>query len=319
MKKPLALCILLTTVLVGCRNASHYNDIVKETYMHKYGVPIPKTDWESQGKEGQIVSLRKDGVTVTASYLHGVQDGVTTYTFPNSSTVQFVETFADGMLVSTRENYPSGIPMKEELYLDCALVQLSQWYEDGTPQANETYQNTFLLSGEYRTLLNVLESRVNDGHGMRICRSTDGELLSKDTIQNGQMTERITFYTNGDPETVTPYANGVIHGTRLTFLQGGVPNTVEQWIQGVQEGTTVLYQNGEKIAEIPYAQGKKNGIEYRYRDGTLLVEELSWKNDIQHGQRKIYIDGETKTEWYHEGELVSRTAFERLNLPRKIT
>lgn len=73
---------------------------------------------------------------------------------------------------------------------------------------------------------------------------------------------------------------------------------------------------GEKVAEVPYIRGKKNGIEHRYRDGTQLVEEVAWKDNIQHGQRKFYVDGETKTEWYHEGEVVSRTTFERMNMPR---
>ena len=91
---------------------------------------------------------------------------------------------------------------------------------------------------------------------------------------------------------------------------------MEQWVQGVQEGTTVVYQNGEKIAEVPYVRCNKHGIEHRYRDGAQLVEEVTWREDIQHGQHKLYIDGETKLEWYHNGELVSRPAFERMNMPR---
>lgn len=286
--------------------------------MHRYGVPVTKADWDAQGKDGQIVSLRKDGVTVSTGYTKGILHGPTTYTFPNSSTIQFVETFSNGQLVSKRENYLSGVPMNEEVFGENSLVTLTRWYEDGTPQASEIYQDIFLFSGEYRTLLNVVESRVTDGHGLRICRTNEGELASKDTIQNGQMVERITYFSNGDPATVSPYKNGVVHGARLTFLQGGLPSTVEQWEHGIQEGITVVYQNGEKIAEVPYKHGKKEGIEFRYRDGSLLVEEVSWKNDTQHGPRKIYIDGETKTEWYHEGEMVSRSAFERMNLPRKM-
>lgn len=197
------------------------------------------------------------------------------------------------------------------------MTKLTRWYEDGTPQATELYQNTFLMAGEYRTPLNVVESRIVDGHGTRISRSNEGDLLSKDTVYNGQMVERVTFYTNGDPATVTPYENGVVHGSRLTFLQGGLPNTVEQWVQGVQEGTTIVYQNGEKVAEMPYVQGNRNGVERRFKDGELLVEEVAWKDDQQHGQRKLFVDGETKIEWYHHGELVSRNAFERMNLPRK--
>jgi antitoxin component YwqK of YwqJK toxin-antitoxin module len=222
--------------------------------------------------------------------------------------------------VSKKENFPSGVPLKEELLEGNILTKMTRWYEDGTPQANESYENTFLVSGEYRTPLNVVETRVLDGHGTRIWRSNDGELLSKDTVQNGQMVERITYFPNGDPATVSAYENGTEHGTRLTFLQGGLPSTVEQWVHGVQEGITVVYLNGEKTSEVPFIYGKKNGVESRYRDGSLLVEEVCWKENVQHGQRKIYVDGETKSEWYHEGELVSRTTYERLNMPhRKVT
>lgn len=309
----LASSCLLT---IGCRSNNQYSEVVKETYIHKYGVPVAKDAWVQQGKDGKVIQLRKDGVTVSKCVENGVLCGETTYTYPNSSTVHRVEMYRDGKLISARDHYPSGVPKKEEIYEGEELVTLTRWYEDGTPSANETYKNTFLITGVYRTPLNVIESRIQDGHGTRIYRSSDGDLLSKDTVQNGQMVEKITYYSNGDPSTVTPYKDGVVHGMRLTFLQGGLPNTVEQWVYGQQDGVTVIYQNGEKVAEVPYVRGKKNGTEYRYRDGTLLVEEVNWKENIQHGQRKIYVDGDTKTEWYHQGEMVSRTTFERMNLPR---
>jgi antitoxin component YwqK of YwqJK toxin-antitoxin module len=318
MKKTVAICIFAGLACASCRNAQQ-NDIVKETYIHKYGVPIAKTEWDHQGKDGQTVNLHKDGVTVASTYSKGVLNGPCTFTFPNSSTIQKIEVYSQGELVSKKENYLSGVPFKEEIFENQMLVELIQWYEDGTPHAHEFYENSFLVSGEYRTPANIIESRVMDGHGTRIWCSNEGNLLSKDTIQNGQMTERVTYFTNGDPATVTPYLDGSIHGTRLTFLQGGLPNTVEQWVHGMQEGITVSYQNGEKISEATYAHGKKNGIEYRYRDGTLLVEELSWEDDVQHGQRKIFVDGTTKSEWYHEGEMVSRNTFERRNIPHRRT
>jgi len=319
MKNKLALLVFASAVLMtGCRTHSQYHhDVVKETYFHKYGVPVAKADWENQGKDGQIVSLRKDGVTISASYSKGILDGPTSYSFPNSSTIQRVETYSNAQLVARRENYLSGVPVKEEIYENNALTQLTRWYEDGTPQATEYYQNTFMVSGEYRTPLNVVESRVVDGHGTRIVRSNEGDLLSKDIVKNGQMIERVTYFSNGDPATVAPFQSGVIHGTRLTFLQGGLPNTVEQWVQGIQEGTTIVYQNGEKFAEVPYSNGYKNGIERRFRDGELLVEEVTWKDNAKHGQRKVYVGGETQIEWYHNNELVSRTTYERMNMPRK--
>ncbi len=312
----LGLASLLLLVVTGCRQSNQYNEVVKETYIGKYGVPVAKVDWDERGQDGKVVQLRKDGVTLSQTFAKGVLNGEATYTFPNSSTVNRVEIFEQGSLVAKRENYPSGVPMLEEIFEHGTLSKLTRWYEDGTPAATEFYQGSYLERGEYRTPLNIAESSVDNGEGLRICRSSSGDLLSKDTIENGQMVERITFFANGDPETITAYANGQMHGMRLTFQHGGQPNTAEQWIHGKQEGTTVVYLNGEKYAEIPYVKGKKNGTEVRFRNGKDVVEELAWKDDVQHGERKLYIDGEPRSEWYHQGEVVSRTAFERMNLPR---
>lgn len=60
--------------------------------------------------------------------------------------------------------------MKEECFAHGVVVQLNQWYEDGTPQVIEHYKNTFLNNGEYHNPFNVVESRVTDGHGTRTLR-----------------------------------------------------------------------------------------------------------------------------------------------------
>lgn len=307
---------LLFIVVSGCRQNNQYQDVVKETYIHKYGVPVAKGDWDEQGKDGKIVKLKKDGVTVTQTYSKGVLDGETTYTFSNSSTIHRVETFDQGKLIAVRENYSSGVPKREEVYEEGTIAKKTRWYDDGTPAATEAYQGNSLIDGKYLTPLNVVESQVQNGEGTRIYRSSQGDLMSKDTIHNGDMVERVTYFSNGDPQTVTPFSHGKIHGTRHTYLQGGQPNTAEEWVHGKQEGITVVYLNGEKYAEIPFKNGKKNGVEARFRDGSEIVEELSWKENLKHGQRKLYIDGEVKSEWYHQGEVVSRTTFERMNLPR---
>ncbi len=318
MKKSITFGVfsLLALIATGCSPSNRHNDVVKETYIHKYGVPVAKTDWDEQGKDGQIIQLKKDGITLAQSFAQGILNGESTYTFPNSSTVHRVEVFEKGELVAKRENYTSGVPMWEETYKHGTLAKLTRWYEDGTPSATEIYQGNYLVKGEYRTPLNAVEASVEKGEGIRISRTNDGELLSKDTIHNGEMVERVTYFANGDPSVITPFEHGVIHGMRLTYLHGGLPRTAEQWNHGKQEGTTIVYQNGEKYAEVPYVNGKKNGVETRYRDGHLLVEELTWKDNVQHGQRKLYVDGATKSEWYHQGEMVSRATFERMNLPR---
>ncbi|MBS0624262.1 MAG: toxin-antitoxin system YwqK family antitoxin [Verrucomicrobia bacterium] len=310
------LAIVPLLLVCGCHN--HYQgDVVKETYIHKYGVPVSATDWNKQGKDGEVVQLQKDGITVKRAYVNGIQHGETTWSFPNSDTIARVETFASGVRTCLRDNYASGTPMQEEHY-DCDgfVTKLLRWHEDGTPSAVEIYEHGKLVSGEYRNPLNVIESRVQDGEGLRICRNSEGEVLTKDTIAQGEMVERTNFYSNGDPCSITPYLHGKVHGERLTFYRGGLPKAAEQWLNDQQEGITTLYHNGEKVAEIPFIAGKKHGVELRYRDGSHLVEEVTWCHDAQHGPHKIYVDDDIKTEWYHQGEIVSRPAFERLNPPK---
>lgn len=313
MKKTLLFSLAGLSVLTfSCRNVDRAG-VVTETFIHKYGVPIARSDWTLNGKNGQVVQLKTDGITVSRSYEKGILSGPTTYTFPNSSTIHRVENYDHGTLISEQENYPSGVPCREEKFESEQLAQSTSWYEDGTPAALEYYKNGLIESGEYRTPLNVVESRVQQGIGTRICRSSTGEMLSKDTIQTGQLVERVAFHPSGEPASVTPYESGLVHGLRLTFLPGGLPNTVEQWVHGKQEGSTIVYQNGEKVSEVLYRKGLKHGVEYRYRNGNTLVEEVTWRNGIQHGPHKIIADEVEKTEWYHQGEVVSRTTYERMN------
>lgn len=312
MKRKLLLSLaFLPLVFTGCQRPCR--DVVTETYVHKYGVPVVKDDWSRNGKDGQIIQLKTDGVTVTRSFSQGILNGITTHSFPNSSTTEMAETYEQGILKSIVKNYQSGMPKIQEKFEDNKLKEVVRWYEDGTPASNESYEFGLIASGEYRTPMNVVESRVQNGIGVRVIRGNDGELLFKDTISNGQMTERTSFFPNGDPSAVTPFEQGKVHGTRVTFLVGGLPHTVEKWVNGQQEGATLVYQNGEKVAEVPYLKGQKHGTEYRYRDGKVVVEEVSWKNGVQHGPRKIIADETERTEWYHQGELVSRPTFERMN------
>jgi antitoxin component YwqK of YwqJK toxin-antitoxin module len=310
---PLIITAVVALSTTACRSYRQA-EVVQETYIHKYGVAVPKEDWTRNGKDGQVVMLKNDGVTVSKTYQKGILDGKTTYTFPNSSTVAIVEQYAEGTLVSKTENYPSGVAKQQEKYAGELVAERLSWYEDGTPSTIERYENGLIATGEYRTPLNEIESKVSEGKGVRITRGNDGELLFKDVIEGGQMIERIAYFPNGEPSTVTPYKEGKIHGSRVTFLQGGVPNTVEEWTHGLQDGLTVVYLNGAKISELPYVKGKRHGIERRYRDGEILAEEVAWKNDRQHGERKILLDGnQSKTEWYHLGEVVSRATYERMN------
>ena len=308
--------LALACCVAACRG-NHQDDVVKSTYIHKYGVPVSHEEWKKQGEEGKIVQLHKDGVTTSKSYSAGKLHGECTYSFPNTSTIARAEIFEEGMLVSRKENYTSGVPRSAEHFERELIHKRSLWFEDGTPQTVEAYADGLLTSGEYRSPINSIEARVKNGVGTRVVRSHEGELVARESIEGGRLVERVDYYPNGDPQSITPYQNDRIHGTRLTFALGGLPQTVELWEYDLQEGITVVYQNGEKVAELPYIHGKRQGVEKKFRDGTTLVEEMTWNNDEPHGRRIIYIDGTEQVDYFHHGEIVSRPTFERLNPPRQ--
>lgn len=306
--------ILVFVLLLSSCKKQEENVMVSQSFFHKYGVPVKKEDWLRNGKSGKIEEIFTTGIAHTRTYKGGVLDGETTYTFPNTSTVEIKEMYKNGQLLSRTEHYESGVPKKEESFIGNLLVEVKSWHETGTPAILEKYTNGSLLTGHYFSLENLIESSVEDGLGTRLIRSINGDLMYKDTIEFGKLTQRISYFSSGEPSSITSYKNDLIDGTRLTFLPGGLPSTVESWNQGKQDGIMITYHNGQKFSEIPFAKGVKHGIELRFRDGKEIAEEVSWKKGAQHGSKKVFAGSSTKTQWYHQGELVSRPTYQRLNV-----
>ncbi|HRD54997.1 MAG TPA: hypothetical protein PLC42_01230, partial [Parachlamydiaceae bacterium] len=160
---------------------------------------------------------------------------------------------------------------------------------------------------------NQKEAIVADGFGTRVQRDVYGQILSRDTIENGEMVLSTNFYPNGAPKELTPYRNGLIHGELKTYLPGGEPGTLEIWADNQKNGSTIVYENGEKFAIVPYIADIKQGIEKRFRNGMELIEEICWFNDQRHGPTHIYVGDITRTDWYYQDRLVTEKTFDLLN------
>lgn len=299
----------------SCNHPSNNPQIVRQLFVHKYGVGIPQSDWLARGSNGQIVTTYRDGTTVSRNYTGGTLHGTTTYTFPHSTIIQKTEIYEEGTLVRIVSHYPSGIPHEEIIYLDNGHVKKTVWYEDGTPQSVEELLDGKVLSGEYFTPSHELEARVQQGEGTRVQRDAYGNLSSKETIQSGEMVLQILYYPNGVPEEMSSYKDGVLDGERKTFHFTGEPNVIEEWSCGYQHGTTVLFQNGQKCSEISYIRGKKQGLEKRYDDNGHLVEEITWVDGKKHGPSRLWIDGIAKTEWFIDNQAVTQIQY---NSPRHV-
>lgn len=317
MRSSHPLFFVLGLALTSCAG-SYYNsnpDVVEETYVHRYGVEVPQERWSESGQNGKVVSTLKTGVVVTRSYNSGILEGDTVYSFPHSSLTQKVETYSQGNLTKEVAYYISGEPAEQITYNGPNSWTLTSWYAGGAPQSKEEYENQRLVHGEYYNISHQIETQVNDGQGTRTRRDGEGQLVSTDSIQNGELVNSTTYYPTGAPKTITPYRNGIVEGTRRTYLQGGEPNTIEQWTAGQQQGITIAFQNGQKFAEIPYVNGQKDGIEKRFRDGITLVEEITWVKDVKHGPATAYIGDVTKVDWYFQNKPVTKGSFDLMSRP----
>jgi len=315
MKQLLQICMIASVVLLpSCSRSAKYNkqSVVKERYVHKYGVEVQEQDWESRGKNGKVISTLDDGVTVTKQYRLGQLHGESISTFPHSDRIERIESYQNDDLIKIVYHDEMGTPISEEEYTPDGFKIVTSWNDSGIPMSKEMFRNDLLVDGEYYTPNNLVESKIDNGNGTRVMRDVTGDLVSKDLFVDGALTHRTEFYSNGAIKSVTPYVQNVVHGEKRTFQQGGEPYTVEQWTGGTKEGTVVAFKNGEKFSELPYIKGRKDGIEKRYRDGKTVIEEITWRNGQKHGPSYTFVDGQlSRTIWYYHGKAVSKSTFDQ--------
>lgn len=304
------ICLLLTAT--ACQTNSCHDEVICQTYVHRYGMPLQANDWSARGQHGQVVSTRRDGVVVSKTYESGILHGETTYTFPHREVIQRKETYCQGELVQECSYYPSGMPQQQMTY-GAGKHSLIAWYEGGVPQCQEEYEERNLVHGSYYNLSNQEESRVEDCNGMRTRRDAYGQLVSVDRIENGQMSMSTTYHSNGTPAALTPYVNGVIEGKRRTFTLTGEPATIEEWTNHCQHGNTEIFDNGEKCADMPYIYGQPHGVESRYREGGELVQRRYWSQGKRHGPCYSYVGNTTQTDWYFQGRPVNKPTYDMLS------
>lgn len=307
--------VALGLPLTGCANNRDRTPcgVYDQTYVHKYGVQVPKQDWASRGKSGQVITTRADGVVVSNSYSEGVLHGRTTYTYPHTEVIQKIENYENGHLVSEKVMAYSGTPLREVRYTEGDDSEVTEWYENGAPKLREHWNGNFLETGQYFNTQHQIDSQVAGGEGNRFRRDAFGQMECEDEICQGQLVSSTYYYPNGTPKEKVPYQRHAVQGVKKTFHPGGEPATVEEWEAGTQHGATIVYQNGEKYAEVPYVRGAKHGVEKRFREGRIVAEEITWVNNERHGPHVSYLGEKPKTEWYHHGKHVSKAEWEIRN------
>src|SRR5437867_5189876 len=136
-------------VFTACQNTTPLDQVISQTFVHKYGFETSEEEWEAREKDGQIVSLLKNGVKVTRSYQNGQLHGPTTFTFPNSPIVEKLLVYDAGTLLKESLNDPSGMPIREEVYEFDNRTIITLWDDKGAPLSIEEYDDEVLMDGKY--------------------------------------------------------------------------------------------------------------------------------------------------------------------------
>jgi antitoxin component YwqK of YwqJK toxin-antitoxin module len=312
-KQQIGLALTTALLLSGCFSGDTGNPIVSQKYVHKYGFDVSEEEWQQREQEGQIVSMLKNGVKVTASYENGLLNGSTTYTFPHSSVIEKLQVYAQGVLLKELLNDPAGIPISEDVYEFDDRRITTLWDEKGSPLSVEEYDGDLLVEGKYFTPDHELEGQVEAGFGERYKRDRLGALLSRDLIENGTVATRTNFHPNGLIHSISHYQNNQLQGEQKKFTSSGKPLMDLNWNHGVLDGLKITYRDGVKVAEVPYINGQKHGIETHYDDIGNLTAEIEWKNDKKHGLSRFFDSDSTEEEWFYKGAIVTQQRFEILS------
>ncbi len=310
-----AYILLAAVALMGCscQKKTKEDDVISQTYMHKYGYAVSQEEWQEKNYPGQVISSLRNGITVTATYENGKLHGPCTFTYPNSHTVEKYVLYNQDTPVKEILYDISGMPTQETTQLTENRYCLTTWYADGVPKSVEEYVKEELIQGEYFTAEHEIEAQVTQGKGLRILRDAQGTLLSKDEIEGGFLIKRDSFYANGSPESIAYYVQGKLDGIKKTFSIKGEPLAVESWAAGSLHGLSTYYKNGTKELEIDYLYGKKNGLEIHFLDGEAIAHQISWIIDIKHGPETFFLPGGAKkTVWNYENKEVSLNRFQEL-------
>lgn len=314
MKKVTFILFSLAICSSGCIKRIHDpHEVVDQSYIHRYGVPVEETRWQSQGSSGQVVTTLKSGVVVSSCYNEGVLHGDTSYTYPHSDLVERTEFYQSGELQKHVSYYRNGAPSQEVSNISPISQKIVAWYDNGAPQSTEIHENGLIISGEYYDSTHRPDSKVDNGNGFRTRRDAFGHIQGTDTVVEGIVVSTRTFHPNGAVKEEIPYFNNQVHGQLKTYHPDGVPISIQTWADGEQTGTTRYFENGELISEVPYVQGVKEGVEKRYRNGKVVVAETSWSNDQRHGPSSSYIGEVAKTDYFYQGNPVSRSVYDKMS------
>lgn len=308
--------ILGTIALASCSKQQN-TDVVTKNYYHKYGFEVAESEWEMRHKNGKVVSMLDNGITLTETYENGVLTGITTTSFPDSKIIQKKFVYDDGALLKEILYDTKGLPIWEKDYEFEGHILKTTWNAAGTPLSIEEFKNDKLVDAKYYNSDHEEAATVSNGFGTKIKRSRTGELLHKEVIEDGIMTRRTSYHPNGTIRSESIYRDLQLDGPQKTFSPKKDLISVVDWKDGVLHGKKILYYKGMKSQEISFTEGKRHGLEIHYHKGNPKAE-IHWKNGVKHGSSKFYDDQHSSIKWYFNDKEVSRNEYEGLEQKERI-
>ncbi len=227
----------------SCNKDKKEDQVVSQRYVHKYGYAVSKEEWEAKNYPGQVITHMKNGSILTATYENGELHGPCTFTYPESQTIEKYVLYNRGKPVKEILYDISGMPVQESVQLSANRHSFTQWFSDGAPRSIEEFTLDELVDGQYFTVNNEVEARVEKGKGQRIQRDSKGVLLAQENFEVGYPVKKETFYPSGSPESIAFYADNKLHGEKKTFTASGEPVSIEEWIGGRLHGKSTYFKN----------------------------------------------------------------------------
>ncbi len=288
----------------------------------------------------EVINLADHAVTFSEEYNHGQLLHVTEHTLPSIAPVAQPEKSAaiyPGTVIKmgkdVRAFYVEGKQVAEEtLSSNGVTLELLGDIPDG--EAKEFTEN-----GKLKTEAHYQNNKLN---GLFIRYAEDGQVLSKETYENGILKGDAAYYSylknselcthcsyknavldgeytvtqqNGTVREKATYTKGRLNGTRTTFYPDGSPESVENWVDGKLQGQRQLFfPTGQLWYQENYRNGRLDGERTEFFTNTKPRLTEFYSEGLLDGQRATYDEqGNVLTnEEFHWGNIVHDTGLHRL-------
>ncbi len=255
----------------------------------------------------EVIDLADNSVTFTEHYDHGQLLEVSEHTLPPTSVAQpdhKAEPIYPGTVLKTNKDvrafYVNGKEVAEETIApNGATVELLGNIPDGEVKE-------FTESGKLKTEANYLHNKL---HGLLVCYDDDGNILSKETYDQGILKGPAEYYsyTRQDVlKTTCTYKNALLEGEWTLTQQNGTVREHTCYAKGRQHGKhTTFYANGLPELEETFEDGKLTGERKLFFPTAQLWYTETYVNDRLDGDRtEFFPNGKTRlTEFYCDGML----------------